>query len=60
MRVQVRKRLENIQGVLSSMGGRMGDVVSLVHYATTIEQFMGAGDIRKEFFAVPFPITTTV
>ncbi len=60
MRVQVRKVLENMQGVLASMGGRMGDVVSLVHYATDIEQFMGTGDIRNEFFAVPFPVTTTI
>lgn len=60
MRVQVRKVLENIRSVLASMGGQMGDVASLVHYATDIEAFMGTGDIRKEFFAVPFPVTTTV
>ena len=60
MRAQVRKVLENIQDVLASMGGQMGDVVSLVHYATDIERFMGTGDIRKEFFVAPFPVTTTV
>ena len=60
MRAQVRKVLENIRSVLASMGGRMSDVVSLVHYATDIEQFMGTGDIRKDFFAAPFPVTTTV
>ena len=60
MRVQIRKVLENIQAMLASMGGRMADVASLVHYATDIEQFMGTGDIRKEFFAAPFPVTTTV
>lgn len=60
MRAQVGKVLENIQSVLASMGGQMGDIVSLVHYATDIEQFMGTGDIRKEFFAEPFPVTTTV
>jgi 2-iminobutanoate/2-iminopropanoate deaminase len=60
MRVQVRKVLENIRDVLASMGGQMGDIVSLVHYATDIVQFMAAGDIRKEFFAAPFPVTTTV
>ncbi len=60
MHAQVRKVLENIQGVLASMGGQMGDVVSLVHYATDIERFMGTGDIRKEFFAAPYPVTTTV
>jgi 2-iminobutanoate/2-iminopropanoate deaminase len=60
MRAQVRKVLENMRNVLASMGGRMSDVVSLVHYATDIEQFMRSGDIRKEFFAAPYPVTTTV
>jgi len=60
MRAQLRKVLENIRTVLASVGGTMADVISLTHYATDIEQFMAAGDIRKEFFAEPFPITTTV
>ena len=60
MRVQVRRVLENIREVLASMGGQMSDVVSLVHYATDIEQFMSTGDIRKEYFSAPFPVTTTV
>ena len=60
MRTQVRKVLENIRAVLASMGGTTADVVSLVHYATDIEAFMATGDIRKEFFSPPFPVTTTV
>src|SRR5258708_37017001 len=60
MRAQVRKALENVRDVLASMGGQMTDVISLVHYATHIEKFMGTGDIRKEFFSAPFPVTTTV
>jgi 2-iminobutanoate/2-iminopropanoate deaminase len=60
MRVQVRKVLENIRDVLASMGGQMSDIVSLIHYSTDIAQFMGASDIRKEFFTAPFPVTTTV
>ena len=60
MRAQVRKVIENIRDVLASMGGRMSDVTSLVHYATDIVQFMEAGDIRKEYFAAPYPVTTTV
>lgn len=59
-RAQVRQVLENIRAVLATMGGTMGDVVSLVHYATDIESFMSTGDIRKEFFSAPFPVTTTV
>ena len=60
MHAQVRKVLENIRTVLASMGGQMSDIVSLVHYSTDIGRFMGTGDIRKEFFAEPFPVTTTV
>ena len=60
MRAQVRQALHNLAAVLASMGGEMGDILSLVHYATDIEQFMAAGDIRRAFFARPFPATTTV
>ncbi len=60
MRAQLRQALANIATVLSSLGGQMGDVMSLVHYATDIERFMAAGDVRREFFAAPYPVTTTV
>lgn len=38
----------------------MRDVISLVHYATDIDAFMQAGDIRKTYFPEPCPVTTTV
>ncbi|PBC10742.1 RidA family protein [Mesorhizobium sp. WSM3859] len=60
MRAQVRQTLENIKAVLAAIGGEMADIVSLTQYATDIEQFMAAGDIRKEFFFEPYPVTTTV
>ena len=60
MRAQVRQTLENIRTALASVGGEMADIVSLTQYATDIEQFMLVGDIRKAFFAEPFPVTTTV
>lgn len=60
MRIQVRQTLENITAVLASIGGEMSDVVSLTQYATDIEQFMAAGDIRKQFLSEPYPVTTTV
>ena len=60
MRAQVRKVLENIAAVLASLGGNMGDVVSLTHYTTDIDGFMDTGDIRTAFFADPYPVTTTV
>ncbi len=60
MRAQVRKTLENIAAVLAHVGARMGDVISLTHYTTDIDAFMAAADIRLEFFAAPYPVTTTL
>jgi enamine deaminase RidA (YjgF/YER057c/UK114 family) len=60
MREQTRETLENIRTVLAAVGGEMADIVSLVHYVTDIDAFMKTGDIRREFFAEPFPVTTTV
>ena len=60
MRAQVRKTLENIQAVLSGAGGTTRDIVSMTHYITDIEEFMKVGDTRREYFAEPFPVTTTV
>ncbi|MFQ5931708.1 MAG: RidA family protein [Nitrospiraceae bacterium] len=60
MRAQTRKTLENIQTVLASIGGSMQDTVSLTHYVTDIDAFMTTGDIRKQFFVEPYPVTTTV
>jgi enamine deaminase RidA (YjgF/YER057c/UK114 family) len=57
---QVSKTLENIASVLSSMGGALEDVLSLVHYTTDIDRFLAAGDVRKAFFSPPYPATTTV
>jgi enamine deaminase RidA (YjgF/YER057c/UK114 family) len=60
MRAQTRQVLHNIRDVLAAMGGEMADILSLVHYATDIDAFMHAADIRKTFFAEPYPVTTTV
>ena len=60
MAAQVRQTLENIQAVLGHLGGTMADVISLTQYATDIEAFMAVGAVRMEFFAEPFPVTTTI
>ncbi len=60
MRAQVRQVLLNIKTVLASIGGRMSDVISATHYTTDIQAFMQTGDIRKDFFTSPYPVTTTV
>jgi enamine deaminase RidA (YjgF/YER057c/UK114 family) len=60
MKAQVRKVLENIETMLDHIGGLMGDIIFLTQYVTDIEAFMGSGNVRKEFFAPPYPATTTV
>jgi enamine deaminase RidA (YjgF/YER057c/UK114 family) len=60
MRAQVRQVLENIRDVLAALGGEMGDVLSLTQYTTDIDAFLKTGDIRRAFFAEPYPVTTTV
>jgi 2-iminobutanoate/2-iminopropanoate deaminase len=60
MRAQTRRTLQNIQIVLAAVGGEMRDVICLTHHVTDIEQFLNTADIRREFFAEPFPATTTV
>lgn len=60
MAAQVRKTLENIQAVLKHVGGDMSDIFSLTQYVTEIDAFMAAGPVRTEFFAPPYPVTTTV
>ena len=60
MQAQTRQTLENIQTVLHSAGGEMGDVVALTQHVTDIKKFMETGAIRREFFSAPFPVTTTV
>ncbi len=60
MRAQTRQVLENIAAVLRAVGGRMEDVLSLTHYVIDIGVFAGVGDVRREFFREPYPVTTTV
>ena len=57
---QVRQVLTNIQTMLVGFGGRMSDILSLTHYTTDIRAFMQSGDVRKAFFAAPYPVTTTI
>ena len=52
--------LENIGTALASVGGEMGDILSLTNYVTDMDAFLAAGDIRRAFFASPYPVTTTV
>ena len=60
MAAQVAQILHNISDVLSSLGGRMSDIVSLQQFTTDIQAFMRCGEIRTTFFEAPYPVTTTL
>ncbi|HSY85113.1 MAG TPA: RidA family protein [Verrucomicrobiae bacterium] len=60
MQAQLRQVLENLKAVLANLGGEMGDMISLTHYTTDIDQFMAASDLRRGYFTPPYPVTTTV
>ena len=60
MGAQVRQVLQNIADILSPLGGRMSDIVSLNQFTTDIQAFMQCGEVRKTFFAAPYPVTTTL
>jgi enamine deaminase RidA (YjgF/YER057c/UK114 family) len=60
MRAQLHQVLENIRTALASVGGKMGDILSMTNYVTNMDAFLAAGDIRRTFLAAPYPVTTTV
>ena len=60
MRAQLQQVLENIRIALASVGGEIGDILSLTNYVTDMDAFLAAGDIRRAFFALPYPVATTV
>ena len=60
VRAQLQQVLENICTALASVGGEMSNILSLTNYVTDMDAFLAAGDIRRAFFAPPYPVTTTV
>lgn len=60
MRSQTRKVRENLMTTLKTVGGDTADIVSVTNYVTDIAPFMDTRDLRREFFAEPFPVSTTV
>ena len=60
IRAQTTQVLDNMQTVLAGIGGTMADLFSLTQYVTDIEAYMTVGDIRTQYFAEPYPVTTTV
>ena len=60
MRLQLHQVLENIRTALASIGGEVGDILSMTNYVVDMDAFLAAGDVRRAFFAAPYPVTSTV
>lgn len=58
--VQTRQVLENIRGVLASVGGTMADIQKVTIFVTDISRLMDIHAVRAEFFPPPYPASTLV
>jgi len=57
---QARQVLENIWGVLASVGGTMADIQKVTIFVTDIARLMDIHAVRAEFFPQPYPASTLV
>jgi 2-iminobutanoate/2-iminopropanoate deaminase len=60
MRAQLRQVLENVRIALATVGGEMSDILSMTNYVTDMDAFLAAVDVRRDFLAAPYPVTTTI
>ncbi|HEY7907340.1 MAG TPA: RidA family protein [Thermomicrobiales bacterium] len=58
--VQARQVLENIRGVLASVGGTMEDIQKVTIFVTDMACLMDIQAVRAEFFPPPYPASTLV
>jgi len=57
---QTRQVLSNIRAILASVGGVMGDIVSVIVYVTDMSGLKQIHEVRAEFFKRPYPASTLV
>jgi 2-iminobutanoate/2-iminopropanoate deaminase len=57
---QWRQVLRNVRTLLEAGGATMGDVVQLRVYVRDIRHYLTFGELRREYFAPPYPVTTAV
>ena len=60
MAAQTRQVLVNIRNILASVGGEMGDIVSVNVYVTEMSGLKQIHEVRAEFFERPYPASTLV
>jgi len=60
IKVQTRRVLENLRGILRSEGLALDNVVKTTVFVTDLEQFGALNEVYAEFFAEAPPARTTV
>jgi 2-iminobutanoate/2-iminopropanoate deaminase len=57
---QVRQTLSNVKAALGAAGATLDDVVSVIAYLTSMDDWGKFNDIYKETFHAPYPTRTAV
>ena len=57
---QVRQTLSNVKAALGAAGATLDDVVSVIAYLTSVDDWGRFNDIYKETFRAPYPTRTAV
>jgi enamine deaminase RidA (YjgF/YER057c/UK114 family) len=60
MGAQIAQVGENLATALASIGANLGDLVRTSTYVTDIDEFFRHTDVRKRYFGVALPTSTTV
>ena len=60
MKAQVRQVLENLKTALASQKADFSNVVKINTFTTDVEAFLGAAEVRAEYFKGPPPASTLV
>jgi len=60
IRAQTRQTLINIRNILASVGGTMGDIVSVNVFVTEMAGLKAIHEVRAEFFEKPYPASTLI
>ena len=57
---QVRQTLSNVKAAIGAAGATLDDVVSVIAYLTSMDDWGRFNDIYKETFRAPYPTRTAV
>jgi enamine deaminase RidA (YjgF/YER057c/UK114 family) len=60
VRAQARQTLENLRGVLQTVGGDLPSLMKITTYITKIEDFPAVAQVRSEVFQGELPASTLI